>query len=858
MRLLFMVIGVIVSVFSGFSQKRVVGLVTDKEGKVLNSAHLTLKDRDRIVSFYITGEDGSYAIDFPIGKDSLVLSATKLGYTAKALLISSNIQKIDFTLEEGNVELDEIIIKSPPVRRFGDTLSYKISEFKSGSDRTIGDVISKLPGIEVDASGRISYHGKPINRYYMDNLNLLDGRYGLVNNNLSFDKVVEVEVFENHQPIRILDSLQFSESAALNLKLKNKVTKTAVAKLGLGGSPFLWDVTATPMVFMPNLQFLSTVQSNNSGRSISNQFMDFFAGSSIASNVSWLSIPPVPTPPFNAQKWLDNQSHAGSVNILKKVWKETDLKFNTNLLLDKQSQRGLTAMTYLLGNENFGYTENISNRFNDNQFNSSLELVQNTKKNYFRNRLCIDKKWKNDSGINLREASRYNQKNDTGDMTLSNNFHKIFNVRKNTINFYSLSAYKNANQELAVNLTGVDTSASPIQDFNLSQFNTHNYIELTKRIHPVINVVAKLGTEIESTSIGSELNNYRFLDSVVTSNDFRWDSYRNYLSAGLNFTPGNWLFSIAAPSALALIKNANRMENETHRFKRFVVEPRLYIRLKNNSHTTYFISANYRNTLARLGDIYGGVIMTNYLNVIQKDAGFRDNHIYSGTAGVEYNHMVSMFSFFVNYNYSYTLQNLLAENSINNDGTRTVTYTERPNAGTFQTINFGGSKYIFPLKTSLTFGTTFTQSVTQRYINEEFKSFHQMSIAPSLGVNFSMIKWLEMNYRTSYAYVENSSSQFNQFNQVFSLGLLSFKNTLIKFNGEHYSLKTESADKSYFFGDILFRYKIPKIRQDFEVNFSNILNQHTFRNILVNDYFIQETSFVLRPRQVLLTGRLSF
>lgn len=141
---------------------------------------------------------------------------------------------------------------APPIRKRGDTLSYSVAEFQSEGNRSIGDVLKKIPGIDVNPNGEITYQGRPINRYYVENMNLLDGRYGLVNDNLPHGKVASVQVFENHQPVRAIASLQTSERAAINIKLKNKVIKTGNFQYGLGYKPLLWNVNATPIVFMPN------------------------------------------------------------------------------------------------------------------------------------------------------------------------------------------------------------------------------------------------------------------------------------------------------------------------------------------------------------------------------------------------------------------------------------------------------------------------------------------------------------------------------------------------------------------------------------------------------------------------------
>jgi hypothetical protein len=78
--------------------------------------------------------------------------------------------------------------------------------------------------------GKILYQGKAINKYYIEGLDLLEGKYNLANDNLPYQEVSQ-QILENHQPIKTLDSLQFSDRTALNIKLKTPILLQV--KLGL-------------------------------------------------------------------------------------------------------------------------------------------------------------------------------------------------------------------------------------------------------------------------------------------------------------------------------------------------------------------------------------------------------------------------------------------------------------------------------------------------------------------------------------------------------------------------------------------------------------------------------------------------
>ena len=310
------------------AQTLISGRVTGPDQKPLPTVNITAKNEGKILAFAITKADGSYQLKITAPTDSLLITLSKMGFANQEHILPNQSRQLDFVLQKGDFTLKEVKVESPPVRRRGDTLSYKVEEFQSAADRTIGDVIKKMPGMEVDPDGKIYYQGKPINRYYVEDMNLLDGRYNLVNENLPHGKVATVQVYENHQPIRALDSLRPSERAAINIRLKNKVTKTGNFQYGAGLKPFLWNVNATPIVFVPNFQFLASVRSNNTGENLFPMFYDSFQ-SELFSKENWLEVSSVNPPGFASKRWMDNRSHALSVNTLKKSRQSLEMKLNT-------------------------------------------------------------------------------------------------------------------------------------------------------------------------------------------------------------------------------------------------------------------------------------------------------------------------------------------------------------------------------------------------------------------------------------------------------------------------------------------------------------------------------------------------
>lgn len=57
------------------------------------------------------------------------------------------------------LELKEVVVTAKKIRQSGDTISYAASSYISKNDKTLEDLLRKMPGIEVKSDGQIIYNG---------------------------------------------------------------------------------------------------------------------------------------------------------------------------------------------------------------------------------------------------------------------------------------------------------------------------------------------------------------------------------------------------------------------------------------------------------------------------------------------------------------------------------------------------------------------------------------------------------------------------------------------------------------------------------------------------------------------------
>ena len=144
--------------FLALAQTNASGKVVDAEGNSpLVGASIIIKDSNaKIVKFTTTTADGSYSMQIPLIEDG-ILEVMMMGYSKQAMPLSSIIFPFTITMKAEAIQLKEVSVKADRIREQGDTITYYVASFSQSQDRTIGDVLKRMPGIDVSKNGKIQY-----------------------------------------------------------------------------------------------------------------------------------------------------------------------------------------------------------------------------------------------------------------------------------------------------------------------------------------------------------------------------------------------------------------------------------------------------------------------------------------------------------------------------------------------------------------------------------------------------------------------------------------------------------------------------------------------------------------------------
>lgn len=418
-------------------QVNVYGTVIDRDKREpLSDASVIIKGMDgKIKKFEYTKSNGDFSIKIP-SVSGCRLEVTMMGFIKQLLPLDSVSFPLTIYMEAGTTLLKEVTVKADRIREHGDTISYNVGSFAQSQDRSIGDVLRRMPGIDVSQNGKIQYQGKDINRFYIEGSDLLGGKYGIATNGISHDDVGAVEVMENHQPLQVLSGISFSDKAAINLKLKNKAKATWSFHGGVGGGwswqpeGFVWNCELFAMAAMSGFQNITTFRTNNTGEDISVSNTDFFAdrrGTGLNRYVS-IGLPGVPS--LDSKRTFFNRSFLVSTNNLWKIGRG-EFKANIDYSVNRVTADAANITTYFLDEGNRIITENREGTEHTHSLNGKFIYEQNQKTAFINNTLQTNIDW-NDIRLRTTGSMPNTQTADLPDYYISNRF-KIIQRFKGSI-----------------------------------------------------------------------------------------------------------------------------------------------------------------------------------------------------------------------------------------------------------------------------------------------------------------------------------------------------------------------------------------------------------------------------------------
>ena len=875
---------------SANAQTILTGTVRDAAGKPLEGILLEAETKTQppASAFVISGADGSFKLTIPAtpASDSLRLSARSLGYAEQLVRLANRSQPVTLTMRESATQLKEVVVQGAPITRQGDTLSYKVDAFANKKDRVISDVLKKMPGIEVASDGQISYEGKPISKFYINGQDLLESRYNLASDNLPSDAVQSVQVLENHQPIRALENQIRPDNAALNIKLKHKITATGQARLGAGVVPAplggLWNANVSPMLFTKKQQLIDTYQSNNTGQDVAAELKpltlaDLQQQSESSNQKPELThIVGLGQPPVASNRYLFNQVHLLSANHLVTISKEQQLRVNASYLHDAQTQRGGSQTFYYLpDNQTIKITEDNYNKLYFNTLQTDLAYIKNIKDYYLKNTLSLEGRWDSqtgdiyraESGAHIAQAARnpfFAATNRLG-LVRPLSTGKILQVS-------SLVFYTNSPQRLVVSpsvfaqaLTGGVAYDTARQQVRLGSFFTSNSVSLTaSRKHWAYSGTVGFSQEIQRLASSLETAPVPATAGPLLRNDLAWARGRYYAQPGLSYKADAWNASLDLPISYYDFRASDDALAAGQRLRVLVAESRLSARRDLGALWYASGGASLRNSFGDISQLNYAYILRDYRTLQRNNAPLPRSIGQSYHAGLYFKNPLKSLFFSTNYSFSTTLTNRLYSSQVDASGALTTVALDQDSRRISHTIFGNVSKFVSPWKTNFSLNVSASLSRQPQVLNGQLAQTTSRSGTTTFKTSVSAFDWGSLDYSASFtalrSQVEDAPTQPLALLQVHhaSVSVFPVGRHALTASADYYASQGPAAPVRAVFADLTYRYTLPTARKiDLEMRWNNMFDTRQYQYSFVNQFTLVQSTYQLRPAQVLALVRLS-
>lgn len=218
--------GTILSLTSFAQLANVSGSVKDRnESKPIQNAVIALLTPTDSILYKFTRTDagGKFMLKNVMpGKYILMTTQPYFADMLDNIDVEKNIQLPPINLLSKSELLQEVIVKSgTPYRIKGDTTVYTADSFKVSANANVGELLKKLPGIQVDKDGKITAMGETVQKVLVDGEEFFGDDPGMAVKNLRADAVKEVQVFDKKSDQAEFTGIDDGKTQkTINLKLK--------------------------------------------------------------------------------------------------------------------------------------------------------------------------------------------------------------------------------------------------------------------------------------------------------------------------------------------------------------------------------------------------------------------------------------------------------------------------------------------------------------------------------------------------------------------------------------------------------------------------------------------------------------
>ncbi len=867
-----LLIGLFCQIFSLQLHGQVVvkGRIMDEQGQGISSANVMIVKnftKPGILCYALTDDKGNYILKCNIVGDSLYILVKGFNIAPIERKIENKSCILDVKAKEKAIEIKEVVVKSRRLWENKDTLNYLVSSFKSAHDANIGDVLKKLPGIRVAESGRIEYNGMPISKFYIEGMDLLKKRYGIATNNISPDDIATIQVLEHHQSVKALKKIEYSNQAAINLKLKEsaKGIFSLVSLLGGGYSnSWLGEGEVFASYFSRKHQNLVTYKVNNSGKDIEKEIQDYNSSNTIEA-LTRIQEPEVPD--IEKSRYYNNQSQVLTANNIIKNKKGNEWNIGVYYFNDIDKKQGYSSISYMMPDGTLNVIdETLSTRMRTNRLMGDGSYEVNTDNVFLQETLKYQFEWQDGRGLAVNEKD-INQYADYKMVDVSNKLKWV--IKKDEYSGWRINSiinFKNNPQKLTVipclfdDLFAGEEADQLHQTIRLTHFDTKNSIAMLSAFRiGKIRVNPELLANIDYDRLNSNLTGSygtgsdKLLENEKMENNSTLLNFRTDVAAAISYNSDVFNLSVDLP----VIFNGKSFKQKlqelsVHRTK-CLFEPNAQLAFLWGK---WELALGYQllSYGVGIGQLYDGYILGNYRNLSSYEPDLSDGVLHYTSFNLNYKNVYAIFFANISANYSRSSTEVLYGQTFENNLSRLVTHKIHTNGDTFRAKIFISKGFDWKKLAMELHGlyanknyARLRQGQVVRNLSEEVNINGKLHCEPftflSMGWNGLWRKgWSRLKSGERFPGV---SSLVNQVDCSVAFPYD------ISLSASYYNYYTDynSGRKSFSLANLGLQYKWKSTR--FYLEWNNIFDVRSYSYTSLNDLDRSYSSYLIRPSSVM-------
>jgi hypothetical protein len=163
---------------------------------------MAIRIKDSVLTSYTRSDwEGKFSLEIPRDTFQVLITSPKFEEREYYIFGNENTKDLDFgriVLPEKGEQLKEYVVFSnnAPIYFNGDTLIMVADSFKTAANANVEDLFKKLPGFDVDKSGKIVVHGKEVSKVYVDGDEFFGTDPTVATKNLPAGAIENVQVYD--------------------------------------------------------------------------------------------------------------------------------------------------------------------------------------------------------------------------------------------------------------------------------------------------------------------------------------------------------------------------------------------------------------------------------------------------------------------------------------------------------------------------------------------------------------------------------------------------------------------------------------------------------------------------------------